>query len=707
VRFHGLLLGFIGVFLFCSPAKAGKLMFWQFLPNQNRLTFTTDDGVQPQAQLLSNPTRLVIDLPETTLERQTIKKNYGDAVKSLRVGQFENQTTRLVLELAPGYTLDPQQIKFLGTSPTQWSVNLHSPSRDKIAGNEPLLLNSSSDRPSRSLTSSTPANNSRTPAVGSDGEGASVSTYLRVTRNGIFVNLNGNNTNKVKVSRSSDRNSIDLELENIILPRELVSQTVPVNSYGVSAIQFSQTSSSPAVARLSLQVNQDSPDWIASFSRFGGLVIVPKGGLGSISSNVASNPSLNSNSSQGSQVINVPPPNNSATTNNYPNDRTSRIERPPLNNYPNDRTSRIERTPLNNYPNDRTSRIERTPLNNYPTSDRSLQMEKATVESVQLQGNGQLMIKADRMVIANGNWNRLAGVYEIRVSNAQLAESFTGPQFDRNSPISELRVRQEDNSILLLMRPALGVRFGELNQLNNNLLALELEQSLSANAPPPLDLLVPPISPAGATTLPSDRPLPSLFPRSSANSDSLPPNRKSGILVVIDPGHGGKDPGAIGIGGVQEKEIILDISQQIDKILEKQGLKAVLTRSSDYFVSLEGRTDMANRMDADLFVSIHANSINLSRQDVSGLETYYYKNGKALADTLHRNVVRSVKVQDRGVKKARFYVLRHSEMPAALVEVGYVTGADDAAKLRDPSYRRQMAEAIARGIIEYIQRNRH
>jgi N-acetylmuramoyl-L-alanine amidase len=689
VRFHGLLLGFLGVFLTCSPAKAGKLTFWQFLPNQNRLTFTTDNGVQPQAQLLNNPTRLVIDLPETSLERQTIKETYGDAIKSLRVGQFENQTTRLVLELAPGYTFDPQQIQFIGTSPTQWSVKLPSPSREKIAADTPLLLNPRSARPPESLTTSTPLSNSQTVSVGSDSRGNANSPYLRVTRNGIFVDINGNNTNKVKVTRSSDRASIDLELENVVLPGDLVSQTVQVNSYGISGIQFSQTSNSPPKALLRLQVSPQSPDWIASFSRFGGLVVVPKGGLGSISPSVASTPS---NSSSSSQIINVPSPSNSTITSNLPSDRFSRINR--TNN-------------SDNLPSDRLSRINRTPIGGERFGDRPLRMEKATVESVQLQGNGQLSVKTDRVVVANGNWNNLSGVYEIRIPSAQLADSFTGPQFAANSPISELRVRQENDSILLMLRPALGVRFGELNQLSNNLLALELQQGLSANAPPPVDLLLPPISAAGATTPPSDRPLPGLFPRASNNSGLLPPERKSGILVVIDPGHGGEDPGAIGISGLREKEIILDISQQVDKILEKQGLKVMLTRSSDYFVSLEGRTDMANRVNADLFVSIHANSINLSRPDVNGLETYYYKNGKALADTIHRNITRSVNVKDRGLKKARFYVLRHSEMPAALVEVGYVTGADDAAKLRDPNYRRQMAEAIARGIIEYIQKNKH
>lgn len=685
MRFHGLLLGFFGVFLLSSPAQAGKLTSWQFVPNQNRLTFTTNDGVQPQAQLLTNPTRLVIDLPETTLESQTVKENYGETFKNLRVGQFENQTTRLVLELAPGYTLDPEKIEFQGNSSRNWSVNLPEPTRDSLAQATPSSLNSSPT----SLTVPTSDRNSQN-GLADNSLGAS-SSYLKVTRNGIFVNLKGNNTNKVKVSRSDDRNTIELELENVILPQDLANQTIPVNSYGIDTIQFLQASSSPATTRLSLRVNQDSPDWIASFSRFGGLVIVPKGGMGSISTSVASNPNPPS-----SIPLSVPPASSSSSSDRL-NGSSFRDRLNGSNS--SDRLSRFDRLKDSNSSN-RISRFDR--LNGSSFRDRLSRGEGATIESVQLQNNGQLTIKADQMVMADGKWNSIGGVYEIRIPNAKLADSFQGPQFEVNSPISELRVRQEDNAIVLLMRPALGVRFGELAQLDDNMLSLEVQQRLTAQAPLGMDVLIPP---AGANTPPlSERPL--LFPKDSSSSSLSDRNRRGGLLIVIDPGHGGKDPGAIGRGGLQEKEIVLDISQQINKILDKQGLKVMLTRSTDEFISLEGRTQIANRAGADLFVSIHANSINLSRPDVNGLQNYYYKNGKKLAETVHRNVLRSVNIQDRGVHKARFYVLRHSDMPSVLVELGYVTGANDAAKLKDPSFRRQMAEAIARGIIEYIQRDR-
>lgn len=116
MRFHWLLPSTLSVFLLSSPAEAAKLKSWHFDAKQNRLELKTDAKVQPTAQLIFNPTRLVIDLPGTTLERTTVKQEVGGAIRSLRVGQFDDQTTRVVIELSPGYRLDPQQVKFSGAS---------------------------------------------------------------------------------------------------------------------------------------------------------------------------------------------------------------------------------------------------------------------------------------------------------------------------------------------------------------------------------------------------------------------------------------------------------------------------------------------------------------------------------------------------------------------------------------------------------------
>jgi N-acetylmuramoyl-L-alanine amidase len=175
-------------------------------------------------------------------------------------------------------------------------------------------------------------------------------------------------------------------------------------------------------------------------------------------------------------------------------------------------------------------------------------------------------------------------------------------------------------------------------------------------------------------------------------------------VVIVDPGHGGKDSGAIGIGGTREKDIVLPIGRKLAQILEQNGVQVLLTRSSDYFVTLPGRVDMAERAGADVFVSIHANSAGLDRPDVNGLETYYYDTGLSLARIVHSSILRSVNVKDRGVRKARFYVLRKSSMPSILVETGYMTGRQDIARLRSTWYQNQMAEAIANGILQFLRR---
>ncbi len=340
MRLHWLLPSFLGFFLFSSPAEAARLLTWRFDANQNQLSFTTDEGVQPKAQLIVNPTRLVIDLPGISLGHPKIEQPVGGAIRSVRVGQFDAQTTRLVVELNAGYTIDPQQVKFRGISPTRWTVQLPSPE---------------------------------------------------------------------------------------------------------------QTTQLPNSAPVAIQT--------------------------------PTAPSATNN-----------PPGNSPHTH-----------------------------------------------------------------------NGHL-------------------------------------------------------------------------------------------------------------------------------------------VVMVDPGHGGKDPGAIGIDGIQEKDIILPIAQRVAALLEQQGIEAILTRTDDYFVDLAPRVDMARQDHADLFVSIHANSIE-HRPDVNGLETYYFSSGQRLAQTIHNNILHTVDIRDRGVRKARFYVLRKNPMPAVLVEVGFVTGERDEPRLATADYQNQMAQSIANGILEYIHQN--
>lgn len=613
MKFSWILLSSLALSLICGPAYAGQLLSWKYESDKNRLVFQTDDRVQPKAQLIPNPTRLVIDLPGTTLGRPSVSQTYSGAIKSVRVGQFDRDTTRIVIELIPGYTLDPQQIKFKGATPTQWSVTLPIPKR--VVQQSLPNNNDSSSNDNSSLPPPTNVN----------------SRDFQITQNGLYIRLNNNTNTKnqdIQVTRSSDRRRIDFDIPDIDLPESLISKNVAVNRYKIGQIQFNRTSSRST--RVSLYVTGDSPDWIASISPYGALIIFPRGGMSAVA--------------DGEQYPTATNTNENATDNT----------------------------------------------------------DIATIQSVELTNNEtQLVIKADRGINGRGTWNSNNGTYEILIANSQLSDRLRGPQLKANSPISQVRIREQDSqNVMVIVQPAPGIQIGKFTQFGENFLLLDLQAYKGGNSPVSVNV-PPPETTSSSNNSSTGNPPTNTSPNNTSNR---PP--KSKILVVIDPGHGGKDPGTIGIDSIQEKDIILPISLQIAQYLEKQGIQVVLTRNSDYFVSLEGRTDMATRVGADLFVSIHANAINLSRPDVSGLETYYFDSGRELANTIHRSILRSVNVRDRGVRRARFYVLRKSTMPSVLVETGYLTGAEDNAKLRNSNYRKQMAEAIARGIIEYIQQNR-
>ncbi|MDX2243128.1 MAG: N-acetylmuramoyl-L-alanine amidase [Leptolyngbyaceae cyanobacterium bins.302] len=194
-------------------------------------------------------------------------------------------------------------------------------------------------------------------------------------------------------------------------------------------------------------------------------------------------------------------------------------------------------------------------------------------------------------------------------------------------------------------------------------------------------------------------------PASNPGTNPLPSVPRNGTVVVIDPGHGGGDPGAVGIGGIRESEIVLDISKQVVSLLKQQGVEAVLTRSSNQEIELEPRVQFAERADADVFVSIHANAFDASRTDVNGIETYYYSggSGQPLARAVQDSLLQELGARDRGVRTANFYVIRYTSMPAILVETGFVTGSEDAARLSSASGRSRIAKAIARGILQYLR----
>ncbi|MTJ49848.1 N-acetylmuramoyl-L-alanine amidase [Dolichospermum sp. UHCC 0259] len=599
------------VLMLSSPTLAAKLESWRFDRNQNLLEINTNGAVKPQAKLVFSPTRLVIDLPGVKFGRSQLTQQIGGGIREIRIGQFDKQTTRIVLEISPGYTLDPQQIKFVGKSANRWTVKLpkleldaNSTATNTTNNNYNLVGIDSQPKPEFSPITK----------IVSSNRGITQLENLQITGDGFFIRTNGGNP-QTRITRSRDKNTVFIDILSATLSPNLTQGNLAVNKHGVDNIGFTQLQTTPTSVRMTLKVDAaNSPDWRVTSSS-SGLIILPTRGIINARENENFPPTRNNNGSI------------------------------------------------------------------------------ATIESIELADNGtQLLIKADQVISATTDWDKGSGLFRITIPNAKLANEVKGPNLDANSPILKLRLQpQPPNTVVILIQPASGVTLGVLNQVGNKLLALKLQRYRQIR--PPMNL--PPL-------LPPKQQLPDLKPRQSR----ITPRRdlrKGKIVVIIDPGHGGKDSGAIGIGGVLEKDVILPISKRIAEVLERNGIQVIMTRDSDYFVTLPGRVTMAQRANADVFVSIHANSAGASRPEVSGLETYHYDSGLRLAQIVHRKILQSLNVRDRKVRKARFYVLRKTSMPSILVETGFLTGRDDAAKLRTSAYQNQMADAIAQGILQYLK----
>lgn len=174
---------------------------------------------------------------------------------------------------------------------------------------------------------------------------------------------------------------------------------------------------------------------------------------------------------------------------------------------------------------------------------------------------------------------------------------------------------------------------------------------------------------------------------------------KSFRYVIIDPGHGGHDRGA-SHGLVYEKHLALDTALRLEHYLKQKGIRTKMTRRSDVFISLPGRASFGNRYSNSIFVSVHYN--HTWKRDPSGLETFYYgSEGKKLATHVQSGISRKLNTPNRGVKYARFYVIRHSKHPAILVECGFVSNSRERARMKKAWYRQSLAEGIGEGILKY------
>ncbi|HHY99034.1 MAG TPA: N-acetylmuramoyl-L-alanine amidase [Firmicutes bacterium] len=158
----------------------------------------------------------------------------------------------------------------------------------------------------------------------------------------------------------------------------------------------------------------------------------------------------------------------------------------------------------------------------------------------------------------------------------------------------------------------------------------------------------------------------------------------------------------MGRTGTREADINLSVTQRIGDELKRHGISVLLTRTDDVFVSLKDRVNMANAADAAIFVSIHCNSAE--DEGAHGTETYHSvgsKPGKILAETIHQSLVKAAGLFDRGVKEAKFYVLRRTKMPATLVELAFISNKDEEKLLKSEEFQQKTAKAIAEGIINH------
>ncbi|AZR73405.1 hypothetical protein BBF96_08425 [Anoxybacter fermentans] len=185
---------------------------------------------------------------------------------------------------------------------------------------------------------------------------------------------------------------------------------------------------------------------------------------------------------------------------------------------------------------------------------------------------------------------------------------------------------------------------------------------------------------------------------------SLGKNPLEGKIIVIDPGHGGSDPGAVGPGGLFEKDVTLDIGLKVRKLLRDSGATVIMTRDKDVYPTLGERVDLANQLNADIFVSIHCNSF--VGIDPGGTETFISPTNKSgslkLANAIQNNLVKTINLFDRGVKSDEFYVLNHTTMPAVLVEVAFISKKEEATLLADPEFRKKAALGIYEGVMAYF-----
>jgi len=324
----------------------------------------------------------------------------------------------------------------------------------------------------------------------------------------------------------------------------------------------------------------------------------------------------------------------------------------------------------------------------------------------------------------------------VDFSNTRLAAAGLSAIEPADGPLLRLRATQADATTARLILDVPGLsELGTFPMPDPFRLIIDVRGTPRVG-PPPTTAALPEAHPALASAGPAPA------------APAAPPSRRR-FKIVIDPGHGGKDPGAIGVDGIQEKDVVLAVAQRLKaRLVATQDADVVLTRDADIFLALEERTARANTEQADLFVSIHANAS--PNRSLSGIETYYLNNTNdratmrlaemenglrsvtgrtkgdrdvalilsdliqsykiqesvSLAEDIQQALVGKTRANDIGVKRGPFYVLVGAGMPCVLVEVSFLTHREEGALLAQAAYQDTLAEGLLRGIQRFVENAR-
>ena len=323
-----------------------------------------------------------------------------------------------------------------------------------------------------------------------------------------------------------------------------------------------------------------------------------------------------------------------------------------------------------------SSPVASLPLASLPVTSSNL---LTTIDGLSFNGYGQLVIQASRAIAYRSSLDIRNNTYSVTIPAARISSQLRRPILGANNPIEQIRLNQIGDAVVISIKTIAGWQIRETARTNPQAIALQLASVGQVNA-----------------SIPSN---------TGSQPQQIYGNSTSRQLVVIDPGHGGPDVGATR-NGIYEKDINLAMSKQLGRILQQMGYAVAYTRTDDIDLDLEPRVQIAEKAKASVFVSVHVNSLDANASQVNGVETYYASGaslGKSLADLVHDQIIASTGANDRGVRSARFYVIRNTSMPAILVETGYITNPSEASRLVNSSYQERMAAAIAKGVDQFLK----